>query len=115
MNDANAPGQRRRGRRPKANKRVPLSLLVDPELRSRLIDAAEANGRSITRQTELMLKQGFTVFISHSSHDKPAMSEVLLGWPSAAMTIASVMRPLYSAVAARLNRSYAGSHLVKSS
>ena len=24
-----------------------------------------------------MLKQGFTVFISHSSHDKPAMSEVL--------------------------------------
>jgi len=77
VNDANAPGQRRRGRRPKANKRVPLSLLVDPELRSRLIDAAEANGRSITRQTELMLKQGFTVFISHSSHDKPAMSEVL--------------------------------------
>ena len=77
MSDANALGQRRRGRRPKANKRVPLSLLVDPELRSRLIDAAEANGRSITRQTELMLKQGFTVFISHSSHDKPAMSEVL--------------------------------------
>lgn len=77
MSDADALGQRRRGRRPKANKRVPLSLLVDPELRSRLIDAAEANGRSITRQTELMLKQGFTVFISHSSHDKPAMSEVL--------------------------------------
>jgi hypothetical protein len=77
VSDADALGQRRRGRRPKANKRVPLSLLVDPELRSRLIDAAEANGRSITRQTELMLKQGFTVFISHSSHDKPAMSEVL--------------------------------------
>ena len=77
MSDADALGQRRRGRRPKANKRVPLSLLVDPELRSRLIETAEANGRSITRQTELMLKQGFTVFISHSSHDKPAMSEVL--------------------------------------
>jgi len=77
VSDADALGQRRRGRRPKANKRVPLSLLVDPELRSRLIETAEANGRSITRQTELMLKQGFTVFISHSSHDKPAMSEVL--------------------------------------
>ena len=77
MSDANALGQRRRGRRPKANKRVPLSLLVDPELRSRLIDTAEANGRSITRQTELMLKQGFEVFISYSSHDQPAVSEML--------------------------------------
>ena len=77
MNDANAPGQRRRGRRPKANKRVPLSLLVDPELRSRLIDAAEENGRSITRQTELMLKQGFKVFVSYSSQDAAVRSEVL--------------------------------------
>ena len=86
MIDANVLEHRRRGRRPKANKRVPLSLLLDPELRSRLIDAAEENGRSITRQTELMLKQGFArpatkgdikVFVSGSLKDEPVMSEML--------------------------------------
>jgi hypothetical protein len=56
--DANALGQRRRGRRPKPNKRVPLSLLVDPALRTVLADTAEENGRSITRQTEFLLEHG---------------------------------------------------------
>jgi hypothetical protein len=55
--DANTLGQRRRGRRPKPNKRVPLSLLVDPGLRRLLVDTAEENGRSITRQTEHVLEQ----------------------------------------------------------
>ena len=54
MTDANALAQRRPGRPPKANKRVPLSLLVDPKLRVFLAHAAEENGRSITRQTELL-------------------------------------------------------------
>ena len=57
MIDANTLGQRRRGRRPKPNKRVPLSLLVDPGLRSLLVYTAEENGRSITRQTEHVLEQ----------------------------------------------------------
>ena len=57
MMDANALGQRRRGRRPKPNKRAPLSLLVDPGLRSLLVYTAEENGRSITRQTEHVLEQ----------------------------------------------------------
>jgi hypothetical protein len=77
VSETNALEQRRRGRRPKANKRVPLSLLVDPELRTSLIHTAEANGRSITRQTELLLKQAFTAFISYSSQDEPAMSGAL--------------------------------------
>ena len=57
MIDANTLGQRRRGRRPKPNKRVPLSLLVDPGLRNLLVYTAEENGRSITRQTEHVLEQ----------------------------------------------------------
>ena len=69
MTDANALRQGRRGRRPKANKRVPLSLLVDPGLRCFLVDTAAKNGRSITQQTELVLERGIksTVFISYSS------------------------------------------------
>ncbi|MGC2198877.1 MAG: hypothetical protein WA633_01820 [Stellaceae bacterium] len=57
MTDA-ALGQRRRGRKPKADKRVPLSLLVDPRLRGRLVELAEKNGRSLTRQAELLLEHG---------------------------------------------------------
>jgi hypothetical protein len=80
MVDTKALGQRRRGRRPKPNKRVPLSLLVDPELRSRIIDSAEENGRSITRQTELMLKQSIKLL---SLDDGPIatlnMPRVLVG------------------------------------
>jgi hypothetical protein len=60
--DANALGQRRRGRRPKPNKRVPLSLLLDPEIRSILADSAKENGRSITRQTELILRRGIRTY-----------------------------------------------------
>jgi hypothetical protein len=76
MIDASALGQKRRGRKPKSNKRVPLSLLLDPELRRRLVDAAEENGRSITKETELTLKRGFKVFISHSLRDAPSVSEL---------------------------------------
>jgi hypothetical protein len=58
VTDANALAQRRPGRPPKANKRVPLSLLVDPKLRVFLAHTAEENGRSITRQTEFFLEWG---------------------------------------------------------
>jgi hypothetical protein len=86
--NANAFGARRRGRQPKPNKRVPLSLLVDPEIRRRLVHAAEENGRSITGETELTLKRGFNVFISYSSNDAPSMAElgVALGRPSESET-----------------------------
>jgi hypothetical protein len=60
--DANALGQRRRGRRPKPNKRVPLSLLVDPALRTVLEVTAEENGRSITRQTEFLLEHAIKLW-----------------------------------------------------
>ena len=73
--DVNVLGQRRRGRKPKSNKRVPLSLLVDPEIRDRLVDAARENGRSITRETELTLKRGFNIFLSYDVRDAPSVSE----------------------------------------
>src|SRR5205085_1720132 len=51
--DADAPGEgRRRGRRPKDEKRIPVSLRVTPALRSRLASMAEENGRSLTQQLE---------------------------------------------------------------
>jgi hypothetical protein len=65
--DANALGQRRRGRRPKPNKRVPLSLLLDPALRTVLADTAEKNGRSITRQTEFLLEHGIRLLDLHGT------------------------------------------------
>jgi len=75
--DANALGQRRRGRKPKSNKRVPLSLLVDPEIRARLVDAAQENGRSITGETEVTLKRGLNnIFVSCSVNDAASMSEL---------------------------------------
>lgn len=51
-------GQRRRGRPPKPDKRVPLSLLVHPALRGSLVTMAGENGRSLTQQTELLLERG---------------------------------------------------------
>ena len=58
MTDANAVGERRRGRRPKANKRVPLSLLLDANLRSQIVEMAEKSDCSITGQVERLLRQG---------------------------------------------------------
>jgi hypothetical protein len=48
---------RRLGRRPKDQKRLPLSIRITPELRARLVSAAAANGRSITQEAELRLEQ----------------------------------------------------------
>jgi hypothetical protein len=48
----------RPGRKPNPNKRVPLSLLVDPALRSTIVDLAEQSGRTITQQVELLLLLG---------------------------------------------------------
>jgi hypothetical protein len=61
VTDAEEFEQRRRGRRPKPDKRVPLSLLIDPCLHSLLVNTAEKEGRSVTRQTEFVLKQGVEV------------------------------------------------------
>jgi hypothetical protein len=63
VTDANALGQRRRGRRPKANKRVPLSLLVDANLRTQIVEMAEERDCSITGQVERLLQQGMTTCI----------------------------------------------------
>ena len=61
MTDTKMPEQRRRGRKPKPDKRVPLSVLLDPKLRRLLADTAEEEGRSLTGQTEFVLKQGMTI------------------------------------------------------
>jgi hypothetical protein len=58
VTEGDAPRRKRRGRPPKPNKRVPLGLLVSPELRSRLIAMANQHGRSITQQTELVIERG---------------------------------------------------------
>jgi hypothetical protein len=57
VTDAIALGQRHRGRRPKANKRVPLSLLLDPKLRSLIVEMAAENDCSVTGQVERLLEQ----------------------------------------------------------
>jgi hypothetical protein len=62
--DAATSAPSRRGRKPKADKRVPLSLLVPPALRARVVAMAEATRRSITRQTELLLEQGVEKHVS---------------------------------------------------
>jgi hypothetical protein len=48
---------RRLGRRPKDQKRLPLSMRITPALRARLVSAAAENGRSITQEAELRLEQ----------------------------------------------------------
>jgi hypothetical protein len=45
-------GQRRRGRRPKADKRVQLNVLVAPEVRERLVAMAAKTGRKLTHEVE---------------------------------------------------------------
>lgn len=40
-------------------KRVPLSMKIAPDLRSRLLSAAQSNGRTLTQEAELRLAQSF--------------------------------------------------------
>jgi hypothetical protein len=49
------PQRRGRPRKSAFFKRAPLSLLVQPELRSRIVDQAKQNGLSITRQVETLI------------------------------------------------------------
>jgi hypothetical protein len=66
VSNTNAPVQKRRGRKPKPDKRVPLSVLLDPGLRRLLVDTERKEGRSVTGQTERLLKQGATVIYGPS-------------------------------------------------
>jgi hypothetical protein len=76
VTDTKMPEQKRRGRKPKPDKRVPLSVLLDPKLRRLLVDTAEEEGRSLTGQTEFVLKQGMTIIYGRS--DGPMGHPVLL-------------------------------------
>src|SRR5690242_18402359 len=46
-------------RRPKDQKRIPLSMRITPGVRERLAEEAEMNGRSITQEAEFRLEQSF--------------------------------------------------------
>jgi hypothetical protein len=48
------------GRRPKDQKRVPLSVRITPEMRDKLVSTAKGNGRSITQEVELLLEQALS-------------------------------------------------------
>src|SRR4051794_35960622 len=48
--------QKRSGRRPKDQKRVPLGVRITPEMRAQLENRAVAAGRSVTQQVELLLE-----------------------------------------------------------
>ena len=50
----NPPG---RPKKPPTEKRLPLSLLVSPALRRRLVTLAKENRRSVTQQTEMLLER----------------------------------------------------------
>jgi hypothetical protein len=52
--------QSRRGRRPKDQKRIPLSMRTTPSTRAQLEAAAAKNGRSITQEAEIRLGQSFS-------------------------------------------------------
>jgi hypothetical protein len=52
---ADVPSGRRRGRRQKDQKRLPLSLRVTPQMRESLEGAAQRTGRSLTQETEMLL------------------------------------------------------------
>jgi hypothetical protein len=49
--------QSRRGRRPKDQKRVPLSMRVTPAVREQLVSIAAESGRSITQEAEIRLER----------------------------------------------------------
>jgi hypothetical protein len=48
------------GRRPKDQKRIPLSVRITPEMRDRLVSTAKGDGRSITQEVELLLEQALS-------------------------------------------------------
>src|SRR5215467_7905397 len=48
--------RKRPGRRPKDQKRLPLSIRITPALRDLLVSTAKANGRSITQEAEIRLE-----------------------------------------------------------
>jgi hypothetical protein len=58
-----------RGRRPKDQKRVPLSIRITPALRELLVSTARANGRSITQEAEIRLE--------HAVRDERRIEEIL--------------------------------------
>jgi hypothetical protein len=43
---------------PEDGRRVPLSVRLTPRMRRQLVELAQANGRSLAQQTELVLEQG---------------------------------------------------------
>src|SRR5690242_21925669 len=48
------------GRRPKDQKRIPLSVRITPVMRDRLVSTAKGDGRSITQEVELLLEQALS-------------------------------------------------------
>jgi hypothetical protein len=50
------PDRRQSSRRPKDQRRIPLSLRVTPQMRESLERVAQRNGRSLTQQTEFLLE-----------------------------------------------------------
>ena len=61
--------QKRPGRRPKDQKRIPLSMRITPEMREWLVSTVKGNGRSITQMAELLLE--------HARRDERRIPEVL--------------------------------------
>ena len=50
--------KRRPGRPPVERRRIQMAMRITPELRDELLKRAEATGRSITQEMELLLQQG---------------------------------------------------------
>jgi hypothetical protein len=69
MTGPDVPGGPRRGRRPKDQKRIPLSLRVTPRMRESLGRVAESNGRSLTQQTEFLLEQALLMALTKAAWD----------------------------------------------
>src|SRR5262249_6794941 len=61
--------RKRPGRRPKDQKRIPLSMRITPEMRDWLVSTAKHNGRSITQMAELLLE--------HTRRDERRIPEIL--------------------------------------
>jgi hypothetical protein len=61
--------QKRPGRRPKDQKRLPLSIRITPALRDVLVSTAKANGRSITQEAEIRLE--------HTIRDERRIEDIL--------------------------------------
>lgn len=52
--------RRRPGRPPVERRRIPMAMRITPELRDQLVARAEAKGRSITQEMELLLEQALS-------------------------------------------------------